>query len=660
MNNSTDNSYMSPEQAAASANYGASVTPTYPSTYPSTVTSVPLYASSQQNQSSESTQNYRATEYVPSPKSAPPRKFQLDRKKKIWIIVVGVVVLVVAIVLIALFATGTIGPKPITATIFSANTKQNWMNILQDDFNKKGVQIENSGQKAAVLITSGGSNVSTQATLPDGWSPQNYLWVSQLTDQYKANGSVLFASGGNQDCQAIAYSPVGIAMWKPMAEAMGWPNANIGWKDILELAGNATGWSKYQKPWGALRFGHGQPEFSNTGRLTLLAAIYSLTTPTGGITTAEANSPAAAAAIQKLSNAVQHMGTIDTDLLDLMARRGLTYLHAVSTYEANVIQFNINNPSQERLVFIYPSDGTFWSENPLCVLTGDSQKAGALRKFREFALSRDSQVKLVQNGLRPIPSFADISLTNTPGSLFTQSNGVLASKTIENVKQIPYPSSETMQTVINVWKTVKKSSVSLLVIDTSGSMTSRSNGITSIAAVQSAASAYISAMLPQDYLAILQFSGSSKLLTPAGSTGSSTNISTFAITSSWRSNAIKQVNDMLADGNTLLYDSISQASDIMNGFRNADKAANINRNYGIIVMTDGHDTASTKYKSSAALTNSLPDGSESDQVHIFTIGFGDDIDENELKLVANRTNGKYYHGNVVNILSLYQQLSLEF
>ncbi|KAJ3121289.1 hypothetical protein HK098_003798 [Nowakowskiella sp. JEL0407] len=642
MADSTDNKFVTEQEAAAMASF--SVAPTVTST---TLSSVP-----------SSAPPYSLPPTVPPsvnpPYNAPPpplphpnpvdRNVNPRRKRLIWIIVIGVVVLIVAIILIALGVTGNLGgPKPLTATIFSANTKQTWMGIIADSFNKTGVQVDNSNQKGAVSINFGGSNVSTLASLPDAWSPQNFLWVSQVSDQFKANGSVLFSGGGSPDCKEIAFSPVGIAMWKPMAEALGWPSANIGWKDILELAGNSTGWSKYGKPWGALRFGHGQPEFSNTGRLTLLAAIYALTTPTGGITTTEANAPAASAALQKLSNSVQHMGTIDTDLLDLMAKRGLTYLHAV-----------------KRLVFIYPSDGTFWSENPLCILTGDAQKISILKKFRDFALTRESQVKLVQNGLRPVRAFSDISLSSTSGSLFSQTNGVLPDKNIENVKQIPYPSAETMQAVINTWKSVKKPSVSLLVIDTSGSMSSRTNGVTSISAVQSAATAYVSQMLPQDYLVILQFSTSGRILTPAGATGSATNISTYALTPAWRSGAIKQIGDFLADGNTLLYDSISQASDLMNGFRTADKAAGINRNYGIIVMTDGKDTASTKYKSSTQLTDSLPDGSESDQFHMYTIGFGDDIDENELRVIANRTNGKFYRGNVLNILSLYQQLSLEF
>ncbi|KAJ1550340.1 hypothetical protein HK096_007480, partial [Nowakowskiella sp. JEL0078] len=78
-----------------------------------------------------------------------------------------------------------------------------------------------------------------------------------------------------------------------------------------------------------------QPEFSNTGQLTLIAVNWAITKPIGAVTANDSNSPVAIDAIKKLSASVQHMGIIDTDLLNLMSLRGLNYLHAVSTYEAN-------------------------------------------------------------------------------------------------------------------------------------------------------------------------------------------------------------------------------------------------------------------------------------------------------------------------------------
>ncbi len=53
-------------------------------------------------------------------------------------------------------------------------------------------------------------------------------------------------------CEPTIYSPSGIAMWRPMAEALGWPAKPISWKTIIELAADPQGWSRYGHPgWGS-------------------------------------------------------------------------------------------------------------------------------------------------------------------------------------------------------------------------------------------------------------------------------------------------------------------------------------------------------------------------------------------------------------------------
>jgi Ca-activated chloride channel homolog len=42
-------------------------------------------------------------------------------------------------------------------------------------------------------------------------------------------------------CRPTVYSPLGIAMWRPMAEALGWPDRPVGWKTIVDLAAKARG-----------------------------------------------------------------------------------------------------------------------------------------------------------------------------------------------------------------------------------------------------------------------------------------------------------------------------------------------------------------------------------------------------------------------------------
>jgi len=75
--------------------------------------------------------------------------------------------------------------------------------------------------------------------------------------------------------QNLVLSPVVIAMWKPMAEALGWGQRPIGWADVVDLARRPDGWASRQHPeWGRFRFGHTHPRASNSGLIALLAETY--------------------------------------------------------------------------------------------------------------------------------------------------------------------------------------------------------------------------------------------------------------------------------------------------------------------------------------------------------------------------------------------------
>jgi Ca-activated chloride channel family protein len=47
---------------------------------------------------------------------------------------------------------------------------------------------------------------------------------------------------------SLVLSPVVVAMWKPMAEALGWGTKPVGWDEILALANNPKGWSAHGLP----------------------------------------------------------------------------------------------------------------------------------------------------------------------------------------------------------------------------------------------------------------------------------------------------------------------------------------------------------------------------------------------------------------------------
>jgi len=166
--------------------------------------------------------------------------------------------------------------------------KEKWINDVTKSFNQSGFKTQ-SGKPIFVRALPMGSGETIDNTLSD-----------RLQAHLASSASAAFIKLANADSRAktgkdltgatdnLVLSPVVIAMWRPMAEAIGWGKKPIGWADILALSRNEKGWQAYGFPqWGKFKFGHTHPEFSNSGLIALFAEAYAASGKTAGLTLAE-------------------------------------------------------------------------------------------------------------------------------------------------------------------------------------------------------------------------------------------------------------------------------------------------------------------------------------------------------------------------------------
>jgi Ca-activated chloride channel homolog len=76
-----------------------------------------------------------------------------------------------------------------------------------------------------------------QATV---WSPASALYIPVENAAWRKTHSDDLVTGTPSN---LVLSPVVIAMWRPMAEALGWPSKALGWSDIAQLAISDKGWA---------------------------------------------------------------------------------------------------------------------------------------------------------------------------------------------------------------------------------------------------------------------------------------------------------------------------------------------------------------------------------------------------------------------------------
>jgi len=216
--------------------------------------------------------------------------------------------------------------------------------------------------------------------------------------------------------------PIGFAMWRPMAEALGWPDQAISWDSFAALAADPQGWGMYGHPeWGKFKFGHTLPDSSNSGLLIMAALAYDKLGLTSGLTPALVKSDAVINAMREVEQYTIVYGTQSEDLLALMVNGGPSYLHAVNTNEAEVLKTNAKygNLLPFQLVFIFPAHGTFWAQHPFCILDAEwvaEEQHEAAQLYEDYLLAPEQQSLAVDKGLRPanqtIPLHAPIALEN--------------------------------------------------------------------------------------------------------------------------------------------------------------------------------------------------------------------------------------------------------
>jgi Ca-activated chloride channel family protein len=531
----------------------------------------------------------------------------------------------------------------IVVEVHSSNTKQDWMEQVATAFNAAGYTVD--GKPIVVTLKHVGSGTSMTDILdgkdkPVVWSPGSAPWVTQINQTWRDRTGQNLISG---DCPATLHLPLAIAMWQPMAEALGWPDKPIGWNDLATLSTDPAGWAAYGHPeWGEFKFGHPHPEHSNSGLLSLIAETYATSGQTDGLTVDIVKSPAVMEGVGAIEQHVFHYGKTDTDLLLRMTQRGPEYLHAVTSYEANVIKWNRDHASELRfpLVAVYPSDGTFWVGNPYCILdnadwvSDEQERAAAI--FRDYVLAPEQQALAMDFGLRPadpsVPLRAPIDLDN----------GAVPSITSDQAPDLSYPSDEVIGHILEMWHQVKKKATVILLLDTSGSM----QGDKIKGAVEGAVT-FIDQMYPADEVYVVTFSSEVTELPIVGTVGE---VGERLRTS---------LRSLYAEGNTALYEAVIYSVDRLEELKTEDEQSGERRMYGLVLLSDGKNErdGGPSYQD---MLSRLPSGTEAGGVKIYTIAYGDDADLNVLATLANRTNGKQFSGDVEDIKAVYFLISSEF
>jgi Ca-activated chloride channel family protein len=347
--------------------------------------------------------------------------------------------------------------RTVEITLYSSSTKEDWIDAVTEAFNA-GAYETASGNAIVVSVRHGNSGGSRDDILgglvtPTLWSPGEHSWVASANQAWQtAHGRPLVT----QACPETVFEPTGFAMWRPMAEALGWPDQPVGWGDILRLAEDPIGWARYgHAEWGQLKLGHTDPRTSNSGLLILAALAYDALDLRAGLTAEHVRSGPFVAALRVIEQHTDYRAAQSRLLIEQMVLGGPAALHAVNTNEAEVIKSNSRYGKllPHPLVFVFPAEGSFWAGHPICILDGEwvtAEQREAAGIYIRYLLEPEQQVLAVTKGLRPVLSVVPIA------SPINLENGADPRVTLETTHAFESPSTDVAEAIEAVFDEVSK------------------------------------------------------------------------------------------------------------------------------------------------------------------------------------------------------------
>ncbi|NWF65359.1 MAG: VWA domain-containing protein [Chloroflexi bacterium] len=527
--------------------------------------------------------------------------------------------------------------EQVIVSIAYGSEKKEWLEPLVEQFNEARNQTAD-GKTIVVEATAIGSIEAVRGILdgtlqPTVWSPASSIYIPVANAEWKKNHADDLVVGTPND---LVLSPVVIAMWRPMAQALGWPDKAIGWEDISLLAASEEGWAAYGYPeWGKFKFGHTHPAYSNSGITSIIAETYAGLGKQRGLTEADLQSPELIEFMTGVESSIIHYGTSTGFFAERMFERGPSYLSAAVIYENLIVAQETkrigSTSSQVPVVAIYPKEGTFWTNNPYAVLnapwvTPEQKEAAEL--FETFLLDKPQQLEALKYGFRP----ADPSIPLT--APLDAEHGVDVSQP-QTILEIP--SASVITGIENLWRTTKKPVDLIVVMDISGSMRGDK-----ISTARSSLIQFVQKLDDRDRLRIDLFNDQITNLTPLTPIGDK------------RQQVVDSVSGIFEQNNTSLYDATLKA------YQDLQAEGDPNHIRAIVVLSDGEDTVSVATLDEVIRQIQASEEEGGNAIKVFTIAFGDDADADILKQIAEPSGGKQYDSSTETIQKIYDEIATFF
>lgn len=345
------------------------------------------------------------------------------------------------------------------------------------------VQDKNSGEAMRALVRGW---QESDGRKPEVWAPAGTAWLSLARANAKGEAAGLFP----KDAESIVTSPLTIAMPKPMAEVLEWPENTFSWSELADWSTHAKGfWGQKNRgrpEWGDFKLGKTNPGYSTSGLNATIGAFYAATGTSAELSTARLDSSANRAFVESIEQSAVHYGDTTLTFLSNLRQadrnspqKAMSYISAVTLEENTVAAYNAGYPCgalsaekgcerttkpQTPLVSFYPKDGILYSDHPYIELSGMDS---AQRAVADDFLTHLQSPEVFDEQFAPYGFRTHDGKIRKGSLLLGKGSGVLPTTVLQPLST---PRDDVLKHLLDLWPALRRHANVLLLIDTSGSM----------------------------------------------------------------------------------------------------------------------------------------------------------------------------------------------
>lgn len=553
---------------------------------------------------------------------------------------------------------GACAPNAINISIIYAPESEQYLPQVMADFNRVYAQGRNpvTGQNLAsgelvVCVTGedGSSGTVMQGIVNAIIAPNNQNVARPTIFQPSVSHWLALANfqSGRQlfdltNARATALAPVVMAIWESrlnaIRETVG--SDDVGWEELLGVLNSPNGWQDYGIPNGrrTVYYGHTDPLVSSTALSTLIAEFYASARQNGfterRLTINEVRDADVQAGVRQIESLIRHYSTRTTEFREYIAQ-GPDYLDFVALEENDLIYINrglTQYQPPERLVALYPKEGTFWHEHPMGIVNADwttAEQRQAAEAFVDYVLTSEVQTAIMAQGFRP--ANPDVEL----GFPFVEENGIDPAQP-RTVLDVPAP--DVIAAVQQSWSFVKKQADIMILIDVSGSMQNEDK----ITQAIQAAEAFLNGLESTNRVGLAVFSDDVDIRVELGNYES--------VQETLRSN----IRSLRAEGGTELFAAVRDIVTAMNEEQDEDRIR------AVVLLSDGADTGDKGVTLNDAVIAIEASRNSLNPIILIPVAYGSDADVNALNALARASNTRVQSGDPQSILGVLEIISSYF